>query len=194
MSAATLPSEPKTIPLPCVHLFTADEYNRLTESGVFTTADQVELLDGLLVNKLAHDKYHAAALDLLEQILLTLLPNPWTFRTQRPIAMSGKSVAEPDLVIVKGPKRRFFQGHPRSNEVAIVVEVSESTLEQDHGIKHDMYAHDNIPEDWILNLVAKRVEVCTMPLAGENSTYQQIAHYGRGIKKVSGPFNSVKRN
>lgn len=178
MPVAILPDETQSIPLSRIMRFTADEYNRLTESGFFTTANRVELLEGWLVTKMPQNELHATSLDLLEGLLTNLMLEPWTFRTQRPVALTGDNVPEPDLVIVQGPKRRFFRGHPTPKDIALIIEVSDSSLEQDQGVKRVMYARDRLPVYWIVNLVNRQIEVYTLPRGGKNPGYRRTEIYG----------------
>ena len=176
--AISPPVVENSIPFERILRFTAKEYNRLTEIGFFTTEHRVELLNGWLVTKMPQKSLHATALDLLEEQLGELLPVPWTFRTQRPVALTGDSVPEPDLVVVKGPKRRFFKGHPTPKDIAVIVEVSDTTLEQDRGLKRSIYAQDRLPAYWIVNLVDNCVEVYTLPRGGKLPSYRQMRVYG----------------
>jgi Uma2 family endonuclease len=181
MSATLVNREPRNaIPISRLKRFTAAEYNRLAESGVYTTEDRFELLDGWLVDKMPNNPPHSTALGLLEDILIALLIAPWIFRTQRPISLGGDSVPEPDLVVIKGPRRRFAKRHPTASDIALLVEVSDSTLDQDRGIKLKMYARDRIPEYWIINLVDNVVEVYTQPKGGRNPAYRQMVSYVAG--------------
>jgi Uma2 family endonuclease len=181
MNVSVLPPEPRaTLPASRLKRFTKAEYNRLVESGVYTTEDRFELLEGWLVDKMPNNPPHATSLGLLEDLLIALLLSPWIFRTQRPISLSGDSVPEPDLVVVKGPRRRFAKRHPTAAEIALLVEVSDSTLLQDRGIKLEMYAVDRIQEYWIINLVDNVVEVYTQPKGGRNPSYRQTISYCAG--------------
>jgi len=167
------------IPLSRILRFTAAEYNRLTEIGFFTPSHRVELLEGLQVTKMAHNELHATVLDLLEELLAKMLTTPWTFRTQRPVVLSGDNMPEPDLVVVPSPKRRYFRAHPSANEIALVVEVSGTTLEQDRGLKQRIYARNRLPAYWIVNLLESCIEVYTQPRAGKTASYRRIKVYGR---------------
>ena len=53
--------------------------------------------------------------------------------------------------------------HRMPADVALLVEVSESTLDRDQGEKLLAYATGNIPVYWIVNLVDDQVEVYTGP-------------------------------
>jgi Putative restriction endonuclease len=47
--------------------------------------------------------------------------------------------------------------------VAVLVEVSDSTLSQDRGKKLSVYAKGGIPVYWIVNLIDRQVEVDSRP-------------------------------
>ena len=47
--------------------------------------------------------------------------------------------------------------------LALVIEISDSTLARDQGFKKAIYAKAGIPVYWIVNLVDRRVEVYTDP-------------------------------
>lgn len=47
---------------------------------------------------------------------------------------------------------------PQAQDVALVVEVADTTLERDRTLKKRIYAHTMIPVYWIVNLVERKVE------------------------------------
>jgi Uma2 family endonuclease len=154
--------------------FSAEQYNRFTAIGAFTTDDRMELLDGFLVSKEKHSPLAATVLGLLEDEARKLLQENWIKRVQHPIYLTGDNVPEPDLAIVKGPIRRYAKHHPYPSDIALLGEVAETTLDQDRGIKPEMYARDRIPEYWIINLVDNVVEVYTQPKGGRTPSYRQM--------------------
>ena len=180
MLVAAPPHENRSIPLERIHRFTATEYIRLTEAGAFTPDDRIELLDGYLVHKMPQNEPHAFATATLIRLLMALLVPPWELRVQAPIYLSGDNVPEPDLAVVKGPMRRFLKHPPTAVDVALLIEVSHTTLEQDRGIKQEMYARDRIPEYWIVNLIDRVVEVYTQPKGGRTPGYRKMIPYDAG--------------
>ena len=62
-----------------------------------------------------------------------------------------------------GFRRRLRHRIPTAADVALLVEVSESTLSQDRGKKLSAYAKGRIPVYWIVNLVNRQVEVYSRP-------------------------------
>lgn len=168
------------IPLSRIKRFTAEQYNRLTDIGGFTNDDKMELLEGYLVSKERLSPLSATVLSLLEDEMHKLLPESLWLRDQSPIYLTGDNVPEPDLAIVKGPIRQYAKHHPYPSNIALLVELAETTLDQDRGIKLQMYARDRIAEYWIINLIDSVVEVYTDPKGGRSPGYRQMTSYGAG--------------
>ena len=53
--------------------------------------------------------------------------------------------------------------HPGAADVALVGEVSETTLDRDQGEKCAAYARGGVPVYWIINLIDNRIQVYTDP-------------------------------
>ena len=70
---------------------------------------------------------------------------------------------EPDLAIVAGVPEDYRARHPGPEDIALLVEVAETTLDRDRGDKLLAYSAGGIAVYWIVNLVDHRVEVYTQP-------------------------------
>ncbi len=166
-------AERSTRPPKSVHRFTIRDYERLVEIGFFGPADRAELVDGWLVDKMPHNPRHATAVDVANEAILRLLPDGWTTRSQLPIRLPGHKAPEPDVVVVLAPKQRYSERHPSEKDIALVVEVSDTSLDDDQRLKLPPYARARLPVYWIVNLTVHRVEVYTHPRAGKNPGYRQ---------------------
>ena len=71
---------------------------------------------------------------------------------------------EPDIAIIRGTNDDYKHRTPEPADVALLVEVSETTLRSDRGEKWTAYAKGGIPVYWIVNLVDRQVEVYTEPV------------------------------
>ena len=127
------------------------EYHRMIDAGVFASDNRYELLEGRLVPKMTINPRHAVFLRKLDGVLSALLPAGWHVRSQNPITLST-SEPEPDLGVVRGDIDDYLHRHPGPADVALVIEVSDSTLADDRP-KAAIYAAAGLPEYWILNLV-----------------------------------------
>ena len=166
-------------PLP-VYQFSVEEYHRLIDLGILQEGEPVELLDGWLVKKMTRNPPHDLALSLAEYEIDRRLPPPWFRRGQSAVTTSG-SEPEPDLAVVRGPRRLYANRHPGPADTALAAEVAESSLSHDRNFKGPLYARANIPVYWIINIVDVRVEVYTDPTGPDpNPRYRQRQDYGPG--------------
>jgi Uma2 family endonuclease len=162
-----LPSAPPT-PLPAevpdvpIWRLTVEQYHQMLDADILHDGDPVELLEGWLVQKMTKKPPTVTTLRLLEEIIRSMLTPEYFVITQDPVTTS-ESEPEPDLAVVRGNRRNFIERHPTPGEVALVVEVSWTTLKQDRKLMQRIYACAGIPEYWIVNLVDGCIEVYTQP-------------------------------
>jgi Uma2 family endonuclease len=183
MTSVTYPSETAVeqdtaVPEYPIYRFTVDQYHAMIDAGVLTEDDPIELLEGLLVNKMPKNAAHIYSTQIIRDILVRLLPPGWFVNTQDPFT-AADSEPEPDAIVVRGYRRDFRARKAVPEEIALVIEVSDSTLRQDRTTKKRLYATWGIPVYWVINLVDMRVEVYSKPSgAGRQATYQEQQIYG----------------
>jgi Uma2 family endonuclease len=88
---------------------------------------------------------------------------------QSPLALSDDSEPEPDVAVV--PAGDYRQSHP--SQALLVVEVSDTSLDKDRGVKTALYATAGVPEFWLVNLPDRVVEVHRQPSAGRYSVIER---------------------
>ncbi|MBD2770999.1 Uma2 family endonuclease [Iningainema tapete] len=168
--APAVPTEP-------VWRFSVEQYHQMIRLGIFTSDDPVELLEGWIIQKMPKNPPHRAATKLTRNALEEIVPGGWYVDTQEPITLED-SEPEPDVVIVRGNTLDYLDRHPGAQDLALVVEIADSTLERDRTFKKRLYARAGIPVYWIVNLVEKQIEVYTKPInLPEEQTYQQRKDY-----------------
>jgi Uma2 family endonuclease len=145
------------------------EYDKLIELGAFHD-EHIELLEGLLVPMSPIGPPHSSTVQRLTELLILALAGRATVRCQAPFAALEFSEPEPDVAVV--PLGRYDTAHP--DRAYLVIEVAESSLETDRGVKLRLYAACNVPEYWIVNLVEKQIEVYSDPSDG---AYMQQHRY-----------------
>ena len=159
MSVTSPPPSALPPPYPVVR-FSVDDYHRLADVGLLGENERIELLEGCLVPKMTHSPRHADTIESLSELLQRVLPPGWRVRVQLPITTSD-SEPEPDLAVVRRPRQTT--GHPTAPDVALAIEVSDSTLTQDLHDKARLYARAEIVEYWVVNLRDRRLEVFRQP-------------------------------
>ena len=174
--AAQLPFKAMTTFRP----LTVNEYDKMVESGVLTTEDRVELLEGYMVLKMPANPPHDGCVTALFHCLNRLTPPGWTARSQVGTRLPD-SRPEPDASVARGTLRTYFTRHPGPADLGLVVEVSDSSLDRDQLDKARIYARSKVPVYWVVNLVDRRVEVYTDPTGpGDAPSYQTTRQFGPG--------------
>lgn len=164
-------------PEPVAELSVA-QYHAMLRAGVLEQSAPIELLDGWLVKKMTKDPPHALAVGCAHDVIQRLLSARCHVRLESPITLA-RSEPEPDLAIVRGARRGFADRHPGPDDLAVVVEVSDASLERDRAWKKQIYAAAQIPAYWIVNLRERHLEVYSEPeSAGDDSDYSRRTVYG----------------
>jgi Uma2 family endonuclease len=167
--------QPPTLP---VYRLSVDQYHQMIQNGTLTEDDPVELLEGLIVLKMPCSPRHDSRTMLASQVIQAQLPDSWRFRVKSAVTL-GDSEPEPDIAVVEGPATRYYDHHPTAQEIALLVEVSDSSLARDQQKKARIYARASIGIYSIINLVDRQVEVYTDPTGPEpNPRYRQRQDYG----------------
>jgi Uma2 family endonuclease len=155
-----------------------DEYHALIRAGTLTEDDPVELLDGELVTKMPKNPSHRIANRKTRKALEDLTPAGWYVEAQEPITLAESEPA-PDVTVVPAQSADSTDHHPGPQDVALVVEVADSSLQRDRTLKKSLYAQANIPAYWIVNLSDKQLEVYTEPSGpADQPDYRQRRDYG----------------
>jgi hypothetical protein len=148
------------------HSFTVGEYHRMTQAGIFTEDDRVELIEGEVVHMAAIGSRHAACVDRLNRLFVRQAGDRAIVRVQNPVRLGDLSEPEPDLVLARARADFYAAAHPTAADVLLLVEVSDSSHRYDETVKVPLYARYGIPEVWIVDLETDAIQVHRLP-AGE---------------------------
>ncbi len=162
---------PKLVP----RRFTVDEYYRMAETGILTQDDRVELLGGEIVEMTPIGPTHAGCVDQLNAMFQARLPPSACVRIQNPVRLDQHWEPQPDVAILRPRPAGYRDRHPGPTDVLLIVEVADASLLRDRKIKVPKYAAFGIAESWIVDLVARRVEVFRRPSA---SGYRTVRRAG----------------
>ena len=136
---------------------TVDEFAQMLDAGLFE-GRHVQLLDGELY-EVTKNPPHNFAVSALADALRSLLPrDEYSIREEKSINPWPHWWPEPDIVVVRGPQRRYAGRHPGAGDLALVIEVSD-TSEQDWTKKLTGYAEAGFSVYWILDLNLRRLEI-----------------------------------
>lgn len=148
--------------------WTVEDYHRMAELGLLDPRERTELLAGQITLMAAKGTPHVTTLRLLAAQLDSILANePVFISTQDPIQLDDRSEPEPDLALIQGTVLDYADQHPRPKQVALVVEVADSTLSHDCEIKDKLYAQAGIADYWVVDLPHRQLHIFRDPtLAG----------------------------
>ncbi len=162
------------------HRMTVDRYERLIEAGVFGSKDPVFLWRRRLVERMTPGQPRVFVVSTLLQAFLRLVPDGWYTLQGQPIAVGDLSMPEPDLSVVRGTIRDYLERRPTAaRDVALVIEVSDSTLKADSGEVLRAYAAEGVPVYWIVNIPRSRAVVHGNPTGPSDAPdYREHREYG----------------
>lgn len=157
--------------------FTVDDYHRMAEVGILTEDDRVELLDGEIVEMTPIGSDHAGHVKRLTALFTSRLGARVVVSVQDPVSLSRHSEPQPDVALLR-PRADFYaRSHPRPEDVLLLIEVADTSVETDRRIKMPLYAEAGLGEVWLVDLSTERVEVYREPAA---QGYREIRALVRG--------------
>jgi Uma2 family endonuclease len=158
---------------------TVEQYLRMIGAGVFPPGARVELLGGVLVQQMTKHAPHNYTARQLGILLKGILPGDWLVSEEKSLVLGRSWRPEPDLAVIRGPNSRYRVQDPRASDVALLVEVAESSYPLDRGEKWRAYAAARVPLYWIVNLPRARIEVYRDPAGrGRSASYRQADTFG----------------
>ncbi len=178
--APVAPSMPPPGPVDLLYRLSVEQYHAMADAGILNRSDRVELLEGLLVAKMTKHSPRIVATDLTQTVLMRTLPAGWFASMQNPITIvESNSEPEPDAKVVRGEPRDYLNRRVTPADVALVVEVADSSLHRDQVTKKAVYARAAIPIYWLLNIPAYRLEAYADPTGPDPSPdYRRRVDHG----------------
>jgi Uma2 family endonuclease len=142
---------------------TLDEYEAMVASGEIIPDDRLMLIEGRLIKKMTKHPPHSTATGSCHAEIQALLPAGWHLRKEEPVRIPSRaSEPEPDVAVVRGTRKTYARRHPNEADIALIVEVADTSLAKDRALAVT-YGAAGIPVYWIVNLVHYQIEVYTDP-------------------------------
>ncbi len=137
--------------------FSVEEYARMGEAGIFAPDERVELLEGEIIPVSPQDPRHASRVARMNTLLVRCFGDSHEIRVQLPLTLGSQSEPEPDFAVVPFAVADQATRHPDTAD--LVIEVANTSLSFDRNEKASLYAKAGVPEYWLLNLNARRLEI-----------------------------------
>lgn len=129
--------------------FTASDVSRMLDSGILDDERRYEVIDGEIVEMMAHDPPHMRVKRwLLRELYRQLDDAVWIDSEPSFYLEPDGDYTLPDLIV-----------YPRANEphlvrgpdALLVIEVSDKSLKKDRGRKARLYARHGVRDYWVVN-------------------------------------------
>lgn len=143
--------------------FTVDDYHHMVGAGILSEDERIELIEGEVVEMTPIGNAHAACVDALAEQFITRLRGRAITRVQGPIRLDAHSEPQPDVALLRQRADRYRSELPQPDDILLVVEVADTSLDRDRGVKLPLYARAGIPEAWVANVIARQLEVHRQP-------------------------------
>jgi Uma2 family endonuclease len=167
---------------------TFDEYMRMIADGAFDTLRdrRIELIHGELRTMTPPGPDHSNAVSWLTTWSVLSPPkHAVAVRVQDPVAIPAlDSVPQPDIVWVRQQSYRLR--HPTPDEILLLIEVSDSSLDYDCGDKAELYAAAGIQDYWVVNLQDRVIHVFRSP-AGDCYRDKTTIKFGEVLRPLAFP-------
>ena len=162
--------------------WTIDDYHLMIKSGVLNNR-VCELIEGEIFEVSPESPLHRYANDSIAEYLRKQLAELAKVFESHPITLdnsphSRASEPEPDIAIVRLPNTNYLTRHPYPEDIYWLIEISNTTLEDDLNRKKRIYASAGINEYWIVDL--KDIELIIFREAS-GSDYQTKVTLDKGI-------------
>ncbi len=148
------------------------EWHELIDSGVLR-GKSVQLLEGEIITVSPEKPIHSSRIVRVADYLRNALQGHAQIREAHPITLDD-SEPELDIAIVRSRDNFYDDHHPYAKDIYWLIEVANKTLKTDMETKSRIYARNNIPEYWIIDLVNKQLIIYTQP---QKNGYGKVHSY-----------------
>ena len=170
------------MPMELTHYkLTVDQYMEMGARGILPPDPKCELIDGEILVMASMGPAHRALVARASRQLITELGGRAVVFVQSTLRIGTHSAPEPDVAVL-APRADFYENkQTEPADVLLIIEVGDSSLGFDRGVKLDLYRRCAIAEYWIVNVVDRVIEVY------RGNSPPQIVRRGETLAPVAFP-------
>ncbi len=170
--------------------FAVSEYHQMAQSGILGEDDRVELIDGEVTQMTPIGRRHAACVKRLNKLFGKTFGDDAVVSVQDPIVLSDYTEPQPDLAILRPSPDFYVAGHPKPEDVLLLVEVAETSADLHRQVKAPLYARSGIREAWLVDLEQETVTIYRDPTPSGYAT-QRVVRRGEQLAALGFPGRSL---
>lgn len=156
--------------------FSADQFQRMGELGLFAEKDRLELINGDIIEMSPVGSLHAAGVNRIVDLFRKL--DEAFISVQNPVRLDESTQLQPDVALLRRRDDFYASAHPAPADVLLLVEVADTSLAYDREIKIPLYAAAGIPEVWLLNINSSKLVVYSNPANGKYNLVSSTRRHG----------------
>ena len=153
----------ETAGMPKLRKFTVEEYYRLAEVGILQPDERVELIDGEIILMAPIGSRHGSGVARVTTQFVSRSAGSAQVWPQNSVHFGEHLELQPDFALLNPRIDTYADSNPGPDDILLLIEVSDTTLNYDREVKSRIYARFNVPETWIMNLVDDCIEAFTGP-------------------------------
>ena len=147
------------------------------EASGLLDQQKLELVEGELISKMSKKRPHVNSVALLAGWLVQTFGLMFV-NQEAPIDVAPEdnptNEPQPDIIVLKQELSHFRSANPRSEDLLLVIEIADTSLNFDLTTKAALYARAGIQEYWVLDVCSRRLLVHREPKSGN---YTCVAAY-----------------
>lgn len=188
---STVLESPRKVPK--MRLLSVEIYNSMIKNGILNENDNVELLNGAIIEQMPKGERHAYFNDVISDFLKDEFGKKAVVRNQNPILLDDFSEPEPDIVLCRLPREDYLNRHPSPEDIFLIIEVSDTTIYFDRNDKAQAYARAGINQYLIVNVENNTIEDYRRPTA-DGYQSKQTYHAGETFSLAAFPETEIPIN
>lgn len=156
---------------------TVAQYHAMIRAGTLAADRPIELLEGCFAEKAIKNPRHRVAMRKTRLALERIVPAGWSVDVQEAVTLNDNE-PEPDIAVIRGDTSELLDRHAGPSEIALLIEVADTSLERDRTWKKRIYASAAVPVYWIVNLIDEQLEIYagpSGPASGSSATTAQAS-------------------
>ena len=172
-----------------IRRITVGEYEAMIDAGIFADGEKIDLIEGMLVRKMTKKRRHTAGSAMVRRAIERVLPGGWHAESEAPIRLANRdTLHEPDVSVIRGRIEDYLDLDPGPPDVALVVEVSYTSVKKDRKLAAT-YLAGGVPAFWLVNLPDRRLEIYTndprMPTIVDASGHADLVLDGQAVCRIA---------
>lgn len=143
--------------------WTVERFYRAADASVFDDPSRLELIQGRIMEKMPQDPIHRAVRVRLGRQFRAAFASRLVVMEECPVHLAYDTELIADVVAAHGKETDFDARHPVGEDIAVLVEVANTTTASDLGEKAMQYAQSEVNDYWVVLVKESAVVVHRQP-------------------------------